>query len=294
MRQFIFAVAAMLIFSGCATVSSVPVPPERNVASNEHLDLAYNRYFKNQNFYMRLVRLEMLTQQLQDVMPEKGHAKKALVQQFESDLHAAVMALAADGTAVSSKFKSWIPSAQESGFNEKVRVLGKVLQSSKVMDRMGIYLTSSGVFDEDSFGQAFYFDLIGRALAEIDTELRNLVLVYPPEMKDADENQAKLSYAKGLAIRVRSNLRKVMPAVNSANFKRVDSYMKRLSSIGQLNPSEAQRIVDSADFKFVQGVLSQVQPTTSGDIQGFEDQVDSTVATKFGFEMISQLLSTVR
>lgn len=295
MRQFIFAVAAALIFSGCVSVNNVPVPPDRKVASDDqYMDLAFNRYFKDQNFYTRLVRIEMLSQQLQGAMPVTGHAKKALVHQFELDVHHAVAALAADKASVNSKAKGWIPSTQENGFNEKIHLLGKVLQSSNVMDRMGIYLTASGVFDEDTVGQAFYFDLIARAMASIDAEIRNLVLVYPPEMKDADENFAKLTYAKGLASRIRSNLRRVIPAVNSANYKRIDLTVKRIGEVRQIDAAQAQRILNSADFKYVQSVLSQVQPTNSGDIQGFEDQVDASVSTKFSFEMIDQLMASVR
>lgn len=300
MRFIVFMVVALGFMSGCTSFNGnagidVPVPASRSVASDEkYLNLAFDRYFANQNFYIRLVRMELLAKQLEGVMPEKGHAKKALVAQFIADLHRAVALLAADNVAVTSKYSSWIPSAQENGFNEKIRVLGKVLQSSKVMDRLGIYLTASGVFDEDNYGQTFYFNLIDRALYEIDGQLRNLVMVYPPEAKDADENEAKLQYTKSLAGEVRLNLRKVIPSVNSVEYKKLDALLQRISKMSNISQSQAQKLMNSPDFKYTKQVLSQVQLISSGDILGFEDQQDATIATKFNFEMINELISSVR
>lgn len=295
MRRIIFALAGIFIFAGCASVNSVPVPQDRKVASNEdqYMDLTFNRYFANQNYFVRLSRIEMLGQQLVSSMPDKGHAKKALVQQFLQDVHHAVEILGADQAGAASKYSSWIPSAQENGFNEKIHVLGKVLQSSKVMDRMGIYLTASGVFDEDSYGQNFYFDLINRALYGIDTELRNLTLVYRPEISDADENLAKLTYSKSLANLIRNNLRQVA-AANSVGYKKLDGVLLKLAGLQKLSPAQAKTLLGSADYKYAQSYFSQVLVTSSGDISGFDDQVDLTLNTKFNFEMIDQLVSTVR
>ena len=295
MKRMILVIAGVVALSGCTTFNSVPVPPDRHVASDDqYLNLAFNRYFANQNFFTRLVRIESLAQQLIAAMPEKGSAKKRLVQQFTRDLHQVTAALVNDKISADSKYYAWAPSTQEAGFNEKVRLLGKVVQSSRIMDRMGIYLTASGIFEDDTYGENFYFNLIARALYEIDSEMNKLVLVYPPEMKESDENEAKINYAKSLAGEIRLNLHKIMPRVNSPDYKKMDSFLQKLASMNAADTGTILKLSSSSDFKFAQSILSQVQLTNSGDILGFEDQVETTIATKFSFEMIHQLVTSVR
>ena len=295
MKRMILVIAGVVALSGCTTFNRVPVPPDRHVASDDqYLILAFNRYFANQNFFTRLVRIESLAQQLIAAMPEKGSAKKGLVQQFTRDLHQVIAALVNDKATAESKYHAWTPSTQEAGFKERVHLLGKVVQSSKVMDRMGIYLTASGIFEDDTYGENFYFNLIARALYEIDTEMNKLVLVYPPEMKEADENEAKINYAKSLAGEIRLNLHKILPAVNSPDYKKMDSFLQKLAGVNGADSGSIQKLSKSSDYNFAKSILSQVQLTNSGDILGFEDQVETTIGTKFNFEMIHQLVTSIR
>ena len=291
----IMAISIAILASSCSTFSNSR-DNSRGVANTEQdylkANAAVDNYFADQNFFNRLVRVEHYSVQFYEAMPDKGNAKKALLKQFITDLHQTILVLAADSNNKTDILNSWIPSTQIPGFNEKIKILGKLVQSAKVMDRMGIYLTASGVFEADSQPLDFYYTALTRVMYGIENELRNLVLIYPPEMKDTDENEAKLKYTKNMATDIRNNMRKVFQSNKNSNYKKLDQYFKKLSMA--INVEEAKKLIKTTDFQYAKNVMQNLHIMNSGDIDGFQDEIDLTVATKFNFQMINELITSLR
>ncbi|MEQ1723959.1 MAG: hypothetical protein ABL930_12345 [Pseudobdellovibrio sp.] len=290
------------VMSGCTTFnkpsfqSSVPVPPietqniySRNVASG-YVDSAYNTYFADGNTYHRIAKVEAIAKQLHSVMPDKGHPKKKLVQQFLSDVRREALFLSALPGSADDIANSWVPSAQLAQFKEKIMSLGRVAQSYKIMSRAGIILTASGVFETDSNSQDFYLSLLDRATYEIENTLRDLMLVYLPEIKDAQDNDAKINYSKGLANDIRNNLRKVLQP-KSLEYKKVDAVLNKIS---KSNAIQAKKLIKTSEFLSAKSLLQNSERTISGDIEGFDDEVDTVISTRLNIVLINELISSTR
>lgn len=293
---FIFlAVAAFL--TSCASTNKVgylPAPPQtqsRQLASN-YADEKFKEYFSQGNYFAKLGKINEVAKSLLAVMPDKGSAKKRLVQQFVVDLNKVVAQLGADTESISEKSNRWLPSTQGSGFAEKIILMSQVVESQRVMDRMGIYLTSSDVIDPDNATEDYYYTLIAKAVYEIDNLTRSLTLIYPPEKKAELENAARLRYTRKLAGDVRVNLKKSFDSNKALNRKRIDKVLRQISSSSTLK--QAAQFKNSNDYKYAQEALKDLHIMNSQDIDGFEDEIELTLATKFSFEMINELISSVR
>ncbi len=175
---------------------------------------------------------------------------------------------------------------------EKIHMMGQVVQSLNVMDRMGIYLTASGVIDPDSALEDYYYTFISRAVYNIDSELRNQMLLYPPEVKDANENNAKLAYAKTLANDIRIALRHNFQSNKVLDIKRMDRAL--LQIYGVQGVQQAKQLSANAEYKYLASSMSGLHISNSSDIAGFDDEVETTLSTKFSFEMINQLVTSLR
>ncbi|MBY0554526.1 hypothetical protein K2P97_08355 [bacterium] len=292
-----------LFLSGCTTfnnaanISGLPVPPEQtlNVHSrfiaSTYVEEAYAKYFADGNFYQRVAKIEAVAKQLLSVMPDKGHPKRKLVEQFVSDARKEIIYLGSIQSSVSDKSNSFLPSAQLDQYNAKIQSLGRLTQSYKIMNRAGIYLTASGVFEEDSSNQDFYLSILDRSTYEIENGLRELVLVYKPEDKDAQENNAKMNYSRSLAQDTRNSIRRVLE-VKSAEYKKVDAV---LASVARLSSSNlAKKLVRTVEFTNARNILKAANNINSGDIEGFQDDMDTTISTKFNLELINELILSTR
>lgn len=291
---------SMAAFSGCAffqSQSELPVPPVglsasensiRDVASSEaYVQNAYRTYFNGQNFYQRVAKLENITAQLHSVMPEKGHAKKKLVARFLADVRSQKSTLQNLPSTSAERQNSWLPSPRNAHYAQQVRSMGRVAASYKIMSRMGIYLTASGVFDADSGQEDFYLSLLDRASDELERSLRTIMLVYKPEDAEADVSAARLNYARFLASDVRLALMRVYPARGS-EYRRLDNFFRQIETA---NSSQTRQLVGGREGRFAESKLKTLHVMNSGDIQGFAEEVDLTISTKFGFEMIRQLVA---
>lgn len=300
-----------LVSTGCSSFEKeMPLPPSaaaravaepspfpgsfaarvRDVASTAaYVQSSYNSYFSGQNFYQRLAKLENLTARLHAVMPDKGHPKKNLVGRFLTDLQRERAALPA--TSGDDRALSWMPSAGGASYSEKIQALGRVAASYRIMTRMGIYLTASGVFDEDSADEDFYLSLLDRATGDIESGLRGLVLVYKPEDRERDEAVSRLSYAGTLASGVRLALPRAYPD-RGVTYRRLDGFFQRLEAAarsGGPDPAPLRALLRSAEGRAIGRTLKELHVMNSGDILGFRDEMDLTISTKFGYEMIRQL-----
>jgi hypothetical protein len=291
-----------IVLSGCTTFnkpnyqSSVPSPPSelqnkypRDLASG-YVDSAYSSYFANANTYQRVAKIEAITQQLDSAMPHKGHPKKKLVEQFLSDVRREVLFLADLPGSAEDKANSWVPSAQLTQYQEKIMSLGRLAQSYKIMSRAGIILTASGVFEKDSNSQDFYLSLLDRATFEIENTLRDLKLVYLPEAKDRQENDAKMNYSKSLASDIRNNLRKILEP-KSLDYKKIDAILNKVS---KSNAVQAKKLITTAEFLSAKSILQNSERTISSDIDGFNDEVDTVISTAHNLVLINELISSTR
>lgn len=300
MKKIMIAVL-VAVFSGCAVFQSqqhMPTPPAgyvrsesgaRDVASNEaYVENAYRIYFNGQNFYQRVIKLENIAAQLHSVMPEKGHAKKKLVARFLADVRLQKNQMHGLSSTGAERRNSWLPSSENAHYSQHVRALGRIAASYKIMSRMGIYLSASGVFDADAAQEDFYLSLLDRATDEIERSLQTVVLVYKPEDKEADEAAAKLNYARFLASDVRMALTRVYPG-RGTEYRRLDGFFRQVE---RADRSETRQLIRGREGRFVQSKLKTLHVMNSGDIQGFAEEMDLTISTKFGFEMIHQLVAS--
>lgn len=300
MKSVLLLAAAMLFFVGCASTSNVPPEPptqaqltqNRNIAS-VIVDQRFEQYFASGNYLAKLNKVNNLAKQFLANMPENGHAKKRLVKQFVSDLNRSIAELAAYKDTNTERYTTWVPkNTTDANYKSKIRILGGVVQSSKVMDHMGIYLTASGVIEPDSAVDDYYYTMIARAVGQIDSEISKTGLAYLPEHKEQDENNARLRYAKRLGNDVRSSIRKSFQANKAIDTKRVDRVLILLSKASTLQ--QANVLLKSPDYRYTQTAMQGLHIMNSQDIAGFEDEVELTLSTKFSFEMIHELISKVR
>lgn len=292
-----------LFLSGCTTFniagnnSGVPVPPDETLnvhsrfVASTYVDEKYAQYFADGNFYQRVAKIEAAAKQLLAVMPDKGHPKRKLVEQFVVDAHKEVIHLGSIQSTASDKSNSFLPSAQLPNYNEKILSLGRVVQSYKIMNRAGIYLTASGVFETDSNNQDFYLSILDRATYEIESGLRDLMLVYKPEDKDAQENDSKLNYSRALAQDTRNSIRKILEP-KSAEYKKVDAVLRTVANVSSADV--AKKVVKTLEFANARSILQTANSINSGDIEGFQDDVDTTLSTKFNLELINELILSTR
>lgn len=284
-------------FNKAAYYSSLPTPPNENqnihsrYVASDYVDTAYKKFFADGNYYIRTAKVEAIAKELLTVMPYKGHPKRKLVEQFVTDVGNEVLYLSNLSEGPEDKSNAWLPMAGLPQFKEKIMSLGRVAQSYKIMTRAGIYLTASGVFETDSSHQDFYLSLLDRATYEIETGLRDLILVYRPEYKEADENNSKINYSKKLASDVRNNLRKVLEP-KSADYKKVDAVLSKISKA--VNTAQAKKLIKTADFISARSIMQAANNINSGDIEGFQDDMDTTISTKFNLELINELILSTR
>ena len=302
MKSIFIIIGAVFLFLGCSSKpknnlemplayeAGSPTTQSRQIAEDE-IEKRFNLYFSNSNYFSKLQKIKEVAQHLHSVMPDKGSAKKRLVSQFSQDVSRVIESLAGDKTSTSEKFNAWLPMSP-TGRNEKVQTLGQIVQSYKVMSRMGIYLTASGVIDPDSATENYYYTFLDRALYNIENELRNLMLIYPVEKREEQENNSKINYAKALANDSRSVIRRHFQSNNRIDLNRVDKALKQIQQIQ--NSQQSKRVLNSADYKYTTNAVKQLHIMNSGDITGFEDEMDMTLRTKFSVEMINHLLTGVR
>ena len=301
MRTVLLVAAVYLFFVGCASTTNV-VPPEpptqaqltqnRNIAS-VIVDQRFEQYFASGNYLAKLNKVNNLAKQFLANMPAEGHAKKRLVKQFVSDLNRSIAELSAYKDANAERYATWVPkNTVDTNYNAKIRILGGVVQSSKVMDLMGIYLTASGVIEPDSAVDDYYYSMLARAVGQIDNEISKLGLAYLPEHKEQDENNARLRYAKRLGNDVRVAVKKGFQSNKKIDAKRVDRVLQLLSRANTLQ--QAHLLLKSADYRYTQTAMQGLHIMNSQDISGFDNEVELTLATKFSFEMIHELISKVR
>lgn len=294
--------------------TSLPLPPQgsvessyhenrlvdkdsRSVASQqEYLQTSYNNYYSGQNFYQRIDKLENLVAQLHGLMPEKGHAKKRLLAKHLIDIRQQkkyIESLSSNNSGALSKISvGWLPAPRSSQYSEKLQALGKIVASYKVMNQMGIYLTQAGVFDGDTRNEDFYLSLLNKSIGDIEGQLNQLPTAYRVEVKEAAENTARLEYSHHLANGVRFNLPRAFQSSPQTQYRRLDSFFKRVAQTDNL--ARIKSLLRSEEGRFAQQTLKGLHIMNSGDIQGFEDEVDLTLSTKFGLEMIQQLVASAR
>lgn len=264
--------SAFIVFvSGCTTFQSEVMVPPRGLASNSaYVEQAYQKFFEGANNFEKIEKIETLTSQFYAAMPEKGHAKKMLVRQFLSD----------------------IQRVKTEDINSDIfHALGRILASYKIMSRLGIYLTASGVFEAESSENEYYFAFLDRVMADIETQLRNSFLIYRPEDRVSDENNARLFFINKLAAEVRQGLTKVFPGAKNPH-RKLDQLFMQLSKVSEVGI--AKRLSYTGDFISAAAILNDLHIVNSGEIDGFQDEVELTLATKFNFGMINELLSAVR
>lgn len=300
MKSVFLLAAAYLFFVGCASTTNVPPEPptqaqltqSRNVAS-VIVDQRFEQYFASGNYLAKLTKINSLAKQFLAGMPENGHAKKRLVKQFVSDLNRSIAELSEYKDANTERYSTWVPkNTADANYKAKIRILGGVVQSSKVMDYMGIYLTASGVIEPDSAVDDYYYTMMARAVGQIDSEISKTGLAYLPEHKEEDENNARLRYAKRLGNDVRSTIRKSFQSNKAIDTKRVDRVLILLSRASTLQ--QANVLLKSPDYRYTQTAMQGLHIMNSQDISGFEHEVELTLSTKFSFEMIHELISKVR
>jgi hypothetical protein len=300
MKSGFLLAATYLFFVGCASTTNVlPEPPtqaqltqSRNVAS-VIVDQRFEQYFASGNYLAKLNKVNNIAKQFLASMPENGHAKKRLVKQFVSDLSRSIAELSEFKDSNAERFTSWVPkNTADANYKAKIRILGGVIQSSKVMEQMGIYLTASGVIEPDSAVDDYYYIMMARAIGLIESEISKTGLAYLPEHKEQDENNARLRYAKRLGNDVRSTIRKSFQSNKAIDTKRVDRVLLLLSRANTLQ--QASVLLKSPDYRYTQSAMQGLHIMNSQDISGFEHEVELTLSTKFSFEMIHELISKVR
>lgn len=301
MKTILVIMGVFLLLAGCSTntknsfelpqsINETNESPNRQIAADQ-IDQRYNIYFSEGNYFIKLKKVADVAKHLHSIMPEKASAKKRLVAQFSRDVSQAVALLAVDKISTNERYTTWVPMLPNQRM-EKVQILGKVVQSFKVMSRMGIYLTSSGVIDPDSVSEDYYHTFLEKAVSQIDEGSRGLTLIYSIEKREEHENEAKLNYAKTLALDSRSVLRRSFQTINRLDIKRIDKVLKQIHTAQNIQQTKV--IIDSADYKFVLSSIKLLHIVNSSDITGFEDEVDMTLRTKFSLEMINYLLTSVR
>lgn len=275
-----------LVLSICLVIFSCSSFNARQVAGYDENN------FGNQSIKKGLDQLISLSNHLNQSIPEKGHPKKQLIEKFIADLIINSEKIKQFSAGVNDLNPSWIPSPQHPNRKEIVLALGEIVQSYSVMNQLGIYLTATGVMDGDSIDQENLFNLLAKAVDEVELQISKNILLYQPEDVEAQLQMAKLSYSQFLASVVRGNLSKVISRNNKNLFVRVDRTFKELET---LNDSEkAKDFSKSRTWIYVNGNLSGLTTEGSSEIDGFQDDVDLMLKTKFASNMIQVLFESLR
>lgn len=245
--------------------------------SRDYIDNAYNSYFLGTDKFQQIKKIEAVIKQLHAVMSDIGHSKKKLVGQFLADTHKEISLLEPNTKRTEAQL---------------LMSLGRINASYKIMSLMGIYLTASGVFEKDTDDEDYYLGLLDRATSDIEKQLNTALYIYKPENKEEDENNARLRYTGSLANEIRNNLYKVFPDTKNPNYRRADQYFNKVAKLTSVD--EAKKLIKTSDFQYVRNILQNIQIINSGDIDGFQSDVDLTVATQFNFAMINELITGAR
>jgi hypothetical protein len=297
----IFVMITGLIFiCGCVSRqkiseldSSAELEINSRAVASENIDQQFNEYFIVGNFQIKLKKTLAIAKQFLASMPDKGHAKKRLVKQFVFDLTRVTNELDNKTLVKAENNHFWLPlNTRHPEYISTVRLIGSVVQSGKIMQQMGIYLSASGVVEEDSASDRYYFEMLARALSELESEISKLVIAYPPEQKNTDENNARLQYVKRLANEIRTGIRKNFQSNNTLDIKKIDRIMLQLAH--SITLKQANLLLKNSDYIYTKSVMADLHISDSQDIMGFEEDVDLTLATKFSFSLINELISKVR
>ncbi len=299
MKRLLSVIALGIFFTGCTTFNNqlpapqaaMPTENSRNVAQAfDYLEQQYTNYFAAAPFYERLLRLEKMTIALHDLMEESGNSKKKFVAQFQKDLRKELNAIGRFPSSATDKAASWLPSEQPdpANYRDKVLALGRVEQSFAILNESSAFLDRSGVFEKDGRIENFYLSLIGRAAVEINLGLQEAV-VYKPEIKLAQLNGARLKHSKKIVVEIREAMRKVFPSVRDPQYVKTDLFFDRVAKTSSIE--QIRTLIRSNDFVLAKNIMQDVQLINSGEINGFQDQVDLTLATKFNFQMLVKLVT---
>lgn len=292
-----------LIF-GCSTfdiVKDIPSLPisesrefektaDRQTASESEVDLWYNKYIERQSPYGRLFVLEYsVIKPLYDSLPEKGHPRKKLLSQFLQE-YRKLVSVVAENPSLQNYSRAWLPvrSVDDSAI---INTFDKIVMSYELMNLMGIYLTSAGVFEKETKKENVYYSVLERSVKEMTTELRQRLSFSRPEEKEVYKNELRIRYARDLIAEIRFTLPKVM-ATKNAMYRKIERFLKELGNTNNIQKSK--KMLNSADFVYVEKSLTALQPTYSGEIDGIEDEMNLEIKTKYYLGMVRVLLSGLR
>lgn len=264
-----------------------PKPPqgERQVASDRaYSEKTYLTFFESRNYIVRIERIRMLAKHLGSLMEDKGHPRKKLLQKFQDDLDKQISYLKKlEGSDVDPSKQlpiSWLPQKDTYQYGAKIRALHAVKNSSAVMAQLEGYLAATQVMEDTTFDQNFFYGLMRKALSDLGKNLQEL-----EGEKGSDLLVAKLSYADFLAGIARRNLHK---AVESRPVeKRLRATFKELQRVR--NAQDAKAVLGSSGVAEATMVLKNSDYSSSSDIEGSRDDMETKIATYFSLEMIKYL-----
>lgn len=299
----LFFLIAYLI-SGCSTfdnIREIPLLPIsestssektniRQTASESEVDVWYNKYIEKQSPYGRLFVLEYsVIKPLYDSLPEKGHPRKKLLKQFLQE-YCKQVAVIADNSELQNYSRSWLP-ARGVDDSAIINSLDNIVMSYQLINLAGIYLTSAGVFEKETQKENVYYSVLDRSVKEMSNELKQRLFFGKPEEKDIFKNELRLRYTRDLVTDIRLTLPKVMPIKNVV-YRKLDRFFKELGRVN--NVQKAKKMLNSSDFVYAEKILNEMQPIYSGEIDGFEDEINLEIQTKYYLGMTRVLLSGLR
>lgn len=281
------ALSICLFIFGCSSVD------KRQVANQQdYLEQSYQNYFSQKGYLLRLEKLIALTNHLLEEMPDKGHPKKSLVEKFSSDLKKSSEKIKKISLGINDLGTSWMPSDKNPKAKEIASALGEIVQSYSVMNRLGVYLTASGVMQEDTSEQEFYFNLVAKSIDEMDLEISKNILVYNTDQAQAQLQKAKIDYMQFLAALGRENLSKVISRNHRNLFGRLDQTFKELETLN--DAEKVKNFSKSRTWIFTKNYLNNLSIEGSSEIDGFQDDIDRSLKTKFGSNMIQFIFESLR
>lgn len=289
-----------ILFYSCSSVQTHPEAHivevdsyARNLAAeDDRFDNYFENYLQRGNFFERLKNIKLVAQSLYGVLPEQGDARKRLVGQFIDDVQKQVVVLARMDGSADDPYSYWIPSESLPKFKEKIDRIGKVVQSGRVMEKLGIYLSASKVLNKPSATEDFYLHLIAKALSEIDLQFKDVsVAVYSVEDRETNYREAQFAYAQDLAIKARMNLKRVFSKEQKQIVERIDQLLLKIQS--EDSTASVKTMLKSGDWAFTKTNLANLNLQKSTDVDGINDEFERTISTKFGFEMIQYLYENI-
>lgn len=305
-------ISFILVLSGCASwnaLHDVPPPPVPQVNSSHastyrhtastlnkttfastEIESWYSQYIEKQSPYGRLYILESsVIKPLFDSLPEKGHPRKKLLGQFLQQ-YRAQFALISNESSAQVYSQGWLP-ARGTDSSNFIKSYDHIMAAYEVMNTMGIYLTSAGVFEKESQKANVHYSIIERALKEISDEIKMRISFNKPESIDTIKNNLKLKYSRELVGDIRISLPKVMSTKNAV-YRKLDRFFKELGSLKTVDKSK--KMLASSDFSYAEKALRNPPLLNSGEIDGYEDEFNLEVTTKYYLDMVRILLSGLR